>query len=97
MPVVATAALSGSDLEPVWRSVQRTGEARGLDEHRRDLVALGPVLGQLPTKTGEDVRAQVGDRDPRQDEEPRVRPKLASYLIARARNHRDRHFIEIPV
>ncbi len=61
---------------PARRLVERAGEGRGLDEgldeHVRDVVALGPVVGQLSADQGEDVRAQVRDDDPGQDQEPRV-------------------------
>ena len=74
--VVSAPSLGGSDEGPAGRLVQGAGEARGLDEgldeHGRGVVALGPVVGQLPADQGEDVRAQVGDRDPGQDQEPRV-------------------------
>lgn len=49
VPVVATAALGGSDLDPAWRLIQRAGEAQGLeeglDEYGRGVVAVGPVVG----------------------------------------------------
>ena len=56
--------------------MQRSGETcgldEGLDEHRRDVVALGSVLGQYRTHEREDVRAQVKNRDAGQDQEPRL-------------------------
>ena len=74
--VVPAPSLGGSDEGPAGRLVQGAGEARGLDEgldeHVRGVVALGPVVRQLPVDQGEGVRAQVGDRDPGQDQEPRV-------------------------
>ena len=76
MPVVAPASLGGPYMGPARGLVDGAGVARGLDEglneHRRDVVALGPVGGQAPAHDGEDVRAEVGDLDPGQDQEARV-------------------------
>ena len=51
-------------MEPTGGSVDGAGEARGLDEgldeHRRGVVALGPILGQTAAHDGDDVRAEVG-------------------------------------
>ena len=66
--VVAPAPLGGPDVGPARCLVEGAGEARGLDEgldeHGRGIAALGPILGQLPAHEREDMRAQVGDRDP---------------------------------
>ncbi len=60
MPVVAAPALGGPNAGPARRAVDGAGVSRGLDEHGRDVVALGPVLGQAAAHEGEDVRAEVG-------------------------------------
>ncbi len=65
------------------------GSRRSLDEHGRGVVALGPVLGQSPAHEREDVRAQVGDRDPGQDEEPRVVDDEGEVLLALLRRPSD--------
>ena len=87
--VVSAPSLGGSDESPSGRLVQGAGEARGLDEgldeHGRGVVALGPVVGQLPADQREDVRAQVGDRDPGQDEEPRIVDHEGEVLLAQLR------------
>ena len=55
---------------------RRRGMARGfdegLDEHRSRVVALCLVVGQAAADDGKDVRAEIRDLDPRQNEEPRV-------------------------
>lgn len=88
VPVVAPAALGGSK-----RLVQRTGEARDLDEglveHGHHVVALGSALGQLAANMGKDVRAQVGDWDPGQDEEPRVVDDVQGILLGLLRSPSD--------
>ena len=67
--VVAPAPLGGSDMDPARCPVHGAGVARsldeGLDQHGGGVVALGPVLGQAAADDGEDVRAEVGDFDPR--------------------------------
>ena len=91
--VVSAPSLGGSDESPAGRLVQGAGEARGLDEgldeHGRGVVALGPVVGQLPADQREDVRAQVGDRDPGQDEEPRIVDHEGEVLLAQLRRPSD--------
>ena len=91
--VVSAPSLGGSDEGSAGRLVQGAGEARGLDEgldeHGRGVVALGPVVGQLPADQGEDVRAQVGDRDPGQDQEPRVVDDEWEVLLAQLRRPSD--------
>ena len=68
VPVVASASLGGSDTGPARCPVHGAGVARGLDEgldeHRRGVVALGPVLGQAPAHDGEDVRAEAARLQP---------------------------------
>ena len=75
-PVVATAPLGGPDMDPAGGPVDRSGIARCFDErfdqNRCGAVPLGPVCGQAPADDGEDVRTEVGDPDPGQDQEPRV-------------------------
>ena len=56
----------------------------GLDEHGRCVVALGPVQGQAPADEGEDVRAQVGDGDPGQDQELGLSTTEREVLLARS-------------
>ena len=91
--VVSAPFLGGSDEGPAERLVQGAGEARGLDEgldeHGRGVVALGPVVRQLPADQGEDVRAQVGDRDPGQYEEPRIVDHEGEVLLAQLRRPSD--------
>ena len=93
VPVVAAATLGGSDMGPSRGLVERAGEARGLDEgldeHGRGVVVLGPVVGQLPAHEREDVRAQVGDRDPGQDEELRVVDREREVFLAQLRRPSD--------
>ena len=48
------------------------GETVLLDEYGCGVVAIRPGLGAPPADDGEDVRAQVGDCDPGQDEESRI-------------------------
>ncbi|MDE0001999.1 MAG: hypothetical protein OXQ29_04845 [Rhodospirillaceae bacterium] len=47
------------------------GEARAfdecLDELGRGVMALSPIVGQLPADEGQSERAQIGDGDPGQD------------------------------
>ena len=63
MAVIAFSSLGGSDVCPTGCRVDGAGVARGLDdgldEHGRDVVALGPVPGQEAAHDGEDVRAEV--------------------------------------
>ena len=84
--VVAPAPLGGPDAGPAGCPVDRAGVARGLDEgldeHGRGVVALGPVLGQAPADEGQDVRTQVGDFDPGQDQESRVVDHEGKVLLA---------------
>ena len=61
----------------------------GLDEHGRCVVALGPVLGQAAADEGEDVRAEIWDRDPGQDQEPRVVDHEGEVLFALLRGPSD--------
>ena len=93
VPVVAPATLGGSDVGPARGLVDGAGVARGLDEgfdeHRGGVVALGPVLGQAPAHDGEDVRAQVVDIDPGQDEEPWVVDHEGEVLLAQLRRPSD--------
>ena len=87
MSVVAFAPLGGSEVDPARCPVDGTGVTGGLDEsldeHGGGAMALGPVLGQAPADDGEDVRAEVGDFDPGQDEEPRVVDHEGEVLLAR--------------
>ncbi len=48
----------------------------GLDEHGGRLVARGPVGRQLAADEGGDVRAEVGDADPGQDQEARQEARV---------------------
>ena len=85
-PGLSAAPLGRSDMDPAGGSVDGSGVAErldeSLDEHGRCVVALGPVLGQAPADDGEDVRAQVGDIDPGQDQEPRVIEHEGQVLLA---------------
>ena len=84
--VVAPAPLGGPDAGPAGGPVNGAGVARGLDEgldeHGRGVVALGPVLGQAAADEGQDVRTQVGDFDPGQDQESRVVDHEGKVLLA---------------
>ena len=57
----------------------------GLDEHGRGVVSLGPVQGQAAADDGEDMRAEVGDGDPGQDQEPRVVDGEGKILLTQLR------------
>ena len=91
--VVAPSTLSGPDMGPAGGSIDGAGVARGfdegLDEHGRGVVALGPVPGQAVADDGEDVRAEVGDMDPGQDEEPRIVDHQRQVLLAQLRRPSD--------
>ena len=91
--VVAPAPLGGSDMDPARCPVHGAGVARsldeGLDQHGGGVVALGPVLGQAAADDGEDVRAEVGDFDPGQDQEPRVVDHQGEVLLAQLRRPPD--------
>ena len=93
VPVIASASLSGSDVGPSRGPVDGAGVAgrldEGLDEHGGDAIALGPVFGQAPSDDGEDVRAEVGYLDPRQDEEPRVVDHEGEVLLTQLRRPPD--------
>ncbi len=71
---------------PAGGVVDGAGVARGLDEgfdeNGGDVVALGPVPWQAAAHEGKDVRAEVGDLDPRQDEEPRIVDHQRQVLLA---------------
>ena len=54
----------------------------GFDEDGGRVVAFGPVFGQAPADDGEEMRAEVGDFDPWQDEEPRVVDHEGEVLLA---------------
>ena len=86
MRVVAPPALGGSDPDPARGPIDGAGVARGLDEgldeQGRCVVALGPVLGQALAHEGEDVRAEVGDLDLRQYQEPRIVDHKVQVLLA---------------
>ena len=86
VPVVVPAPLGGADMDPAGGPVDRAGVARGLyeslDEHGRGVVVLGPVLGQAPADEGQDVRAEIGDFDPGQDQESRVVDHEGKVLLA---------------
>ena len=88
VPVVAPAPLGGPDAGPAGGPVNGAGVARGLDEgldeHGRGVVALGPVIGQAPADEGQDVRTQVGDIDPGQDQESRVVDHEGKVLLAQS-------------
>ena len=78
---------------PAGGPVDGAGEARcldeGLDEDGGGAVALGPVPGQAAADDGEDVRAEVGDGDPGQDQEPRVVDHQRQVLLAQLRRPSD--------
>ena len=80
-------------MDPARCLVDGAGVARGLDEgldeHGRGVVTLGPVVGQAPADEGEDVRTQVGDLDPGQDQEPRVEPMVGAVVREAARHRID--------
>ncbi len=82
-------------MDPSGGPVDGTGVAghldEGLDEHGRCVVALSPVQGQAPAPAddGKDVRAEVGDLDPGQDEEPRVVDHKGEALLAQSRRPSD--------
>ena len=88
VPVVAPAPLGGADMDPARCPVDRAGISRdlyeSLDEHGRGVVALGPVIGQAPADDGQDVRTQVGDIDPGQDQESRVVDHEGKVLLAQS-------------
>ena len=111
MPVIASSSLGGSDGGPARCPVDGAGVARGLnegfDEHGCCVVAVGPVPGQAAAHDGQDVRAEVGDLDPRQYQEPQVvdlsLPFISSavetlefciptgYLFGHAQDHQHAH------
>ena len=90
---IASSPLGGSDGDPARCPVDGTGVARrldeGLDEHRRGVVALAPVLGQAAAHDGEDVGAEVGDLDPRQYQEPRIVDHEREVLLTQPRRPSD--------
>lgn len=63
-------------MDPARGAVDGAGVARrhgeGFDEVRCNVVACGPVGGQAAADDGENVRAEVGDMDPGQDQEARL-------------------------
>ncbi len=89
IPVIASSSLGGSDECPTGCLVDGAGVAwrfdEGLDHHGRGVVALGPVLGQVAADEGKGVRAEVGDLDPRQDQEPGVVDHQRQVLLAELR------------
>ena len=76
LAAVTPASEGGSDVDPASGLVDGAGMARRLDECLDEyggcVVALGPILMQAPADNRLDVRAQVRDLDPGQDEEPWV-------------------------
>ena len=73
-------------------TVQLYGAAvwcRSFAEEGRGVGALGPVLRQLSAHEGEDVRAEVGDRDSGQDQEARVIDYDGQVLLTQLRRPSD--------
>ena len=68
--VVASASAGGADTGPVCGLVDGAGKARCFDEcfHQDglDIIALGPVAGQLSAQHRQDVGSEVWDDDPGQ-------------------------------
>ena len=64
-------------------------EARRLherfDQQGRDVIAHGPVLDQLSAHDGQDVRGEVGDAYPGQDEETGVVDDLGEIFLPQCR------------
>ena len=62
------------------------------DQQGRDVIARGPVRNQLSAHDGQDVRGEVGDAYPGQDEEPGVVDNLVEILLPRYRRPADEAF-----
>ena len=93
MPVVPSASLGDADMGPSRGLVGDASEARRLherfDQQGRDVIACGPVLDQLSAHDGQDVRGEVGDAYPGQDEETGVVDDLGEILLPQCRRPAD--------
>ena len=80
-------------MDPAGGPVDGAGVSRcfdeRLDQHRLCVVTLGPVRGQAAADDGEDMRAEIGDGDPGQDQEPRVVDHEGEVLLAQSRRPSD--------
>ena len=76
MYVELAAALGVSDTQPVGRLIARSEETRALTERleqdRAQGVAAFPVVREAAVELREQVRGEIGDAYPRQDEEAGV-------------------------
>ena len=85
VPVVPSASLGDADMGPSGGLVGDASEARRLherfDQQGRDVIARGPVRNQLSAHDGQDVRGEVGDAYPGQDEEPGVVDDLGEIFL----------------
>ena len=93
VPVVPSASLGDADMGPSGGLVGDASEARRLherfDQQGRDVIAHGPVLDQLSAHDGQDVRGEVGDAYPGQDEETGVVDDLGEILLSQCRRPAD--------
>ena len=74
MGVLASAALSGTDMDPSGGFVDGAGETgcfdEGFDQHGGDTVAVVPVLGELTGESLEQMRDEVGQSNPASPDRP---------------------------
>ena len=93
VPVVPSASLGNADMGPSRGLVGDASEARRLherfDQLGRDVIARGPVLDQLSAYDGQDVRGEIGDAYPGQDEETGVVDDLGQILFPQCRRPAD--------
>ena len=93
VPVVPSASLGDADMGPSGGLVGDASEARRLherfDQQGRDVIARGPVRNQLSAHDGQDVRGEVGDAYPGQDEEPGVVDDLGEIFLPQCRRPAD--------
>ena len=70
------AALGLSDFDPVGGLIASAAETRdlteSLEQYRADGVTLLPVLGQTSLAAGQDMRGQIGNADPRQNQKASI-------------------------
>ena len=87
------AALGVADMKPVGGAVAGAAKALGVDEGFQEdggeAVAAFPIVRELVSDASEDVRGEVGDVNPRQDQEAGVVDHEVEVVLSLGRSPAD--------